>query len=135
MEKEWKPKFKIGDRVRAINESHGWGCVDKGAIGTVIRKSARFEEENVYFVDFGELKATNWKAHESCLELVEESMQGEFVYSPPKLSSIDSGHKLQVGDTPLVRVITTNGISSEFKNEQSINLLIHKPKKVKQLKL
>ena len=141
---ESAPKFKVGDRVRAINQSHGWGFVDKGDIGTVIsiRKSLHWEGEDIYFVDFGELKATNWKAHESCLELVEESMQGEFVYSPLKLSSIgqmlnpnDSGYKLQLGDTPLVRVITTNGISSEFKNEQSINLLIHKPKKVKQLKL
>lgn len=141
-EKEWKPKFKIGDRVRAIYASHGWGCVNKGDIGTVIRKSSSFEKNNIYYVDFGEHKATYWKGHESCFELVEESMQGEFVYSPPKLSSIgemlnpnDSGYKLQLGDTPLVRVITINGISSEFKNEQSINLSIHKPKKVKQLKL
>jgi hypothetical protein len=133
MEKEWKPKFKIGDRVRAISQSHGWGCVDKGDIGTIIRKSSSFEEEDVYFVDFGEHKSTYWKGHESCFELVEESIQGEFVYSP--LSSTDSEYKLQLGDIPLVRVITTNGISSEFKNEQSINLSIYKSKKVKQLKL
>jgi len=136
------PKFKAGDKVRAIDESHDWGCVDKGDIGTVVKKSIFTGEEDVYFVDFGEHKATYWKGHESCFELVEESIQGEFVYSPIKLSSIgemlnpnDSGYKLQVGDTPLVRVITTNGISSEFKNEKSINLLIHKPKKVKRLKL
>jgi hypothetical protein len=135
MEKEWKPKFKVGDRVQLIAESHGWGCVGKGDIGTVIRKSSSFEEEDVYFVDFGEHKDACWKGYESCFELVEESMQGEFVYSPPKLSPIDSEYKLQLGDTPLVRVITTNGISSEFKNEQSINLSIYKPKKVKQLKL
>jgi hypothetical protein len=136
------PKFKAGDKVRAIDESHDWGCVDKGDIGTVVKKSIFTGEEDVYFVDFGEHKATYWKGHESCFELVEENVQTEFVFPPPKLSSIgemlnpnDSGYKLQLGDTPLVRVITTNGISSEFKNEKSINLLIHKPKKVKRLKL
>lgn len=135
MEKEWKPKFKAGDRVRVIKQTHGWGCVGKGDVGTVIRKSSSFEEEDVYFVNFGELKAINWKGYKSCFELVEESMQGEFVYSPPELSPTDSEYKLQLGDTSLVRVITSNGISSEFKNEQSINLSIYKPKKVKQLKL
>jgi len=141
---ESAPKFKIGDKVRAISQSHGWGNVEYGDIGTIIRKSANFEEEGIYFVDFGLFseKATNWKAHESCLELVENSVKGEFVYSPIKLSSIgemlnpnDSGYKLQLEEAPLVRVITINGISSEFKNEKSINLLIHKPKKVKRLKL
>ncbi len=29
-------KFKIGDRVKVLDQSHGWGRVKKGDIGVVI---------------------------------------------------------------------------------------------------
>ena len=119
MEKEWKPKFKIGDRVQAIDESNGWGKVEYGDIGVVVHVPKN--KHGVYRVNFD--KHSGWDGTEECFILEEsapkdESVEGEFVYSPP-----------------MVKIITSNGISSEFKNEQSINLLIHKPKKVKLLKI
>jgi hypothetical protein len=118
-EKEWKPKFKIGDRVQIIKASHGWGYVEHGDIGIVVYVPTR--KDHSYAVNFDKCKY--WTSTEECFILEEaapkdKSAEGEFVYSPP-----------------MVRIITTNGISSKFKNEQSINLLIHKPKKFKYLKL
>jgi hypothetical protein len=115
MEKEWKPKFKIGDRVQVIDQSDGWGDIEYGDIGVVVHVPKN--KHGVYKVDFG--KESGWNGTEECFILEESAPE----------------RKLQIEETPLVRVITTNSISSEFKNEQSINLLIHKPKKVKYLKL
>jgi hypothetical protein len=117
-------KFNAGDVVRVIAETYGWGAVKYGDIG-IVRSVDHFRGDYNYIVDF--LSQSSWSGHSSCFELVENSsVQDEIVYSPSKVI---------IENTPLVRVITTNGISSEFKNEQSINLSIYKPKKVKQLKL
>jgi hypothetical protein len=117
-------KFNAGDVVRVIGETDGWGAVSYGDIGIVRSVHHYFKDDN-YVVDFP--SQSSWSGHSSCFSLVEDnSVQDEIVYSPSKVI---------IENTPLVRVITTNGISSEFKNEQSINLSIYKPKKVKQLKL
>jgi hypothetical protein len=115
MEKEWKPKFKIGDRVQVIKASHGWGYVEHGDIGVVV--SVPIRKDYSYAVNFDKCKY--WTSTEECFILEESAPE----------------NNLQIEKTPLVKIITTNGISSEFKNEQSINLSIYKPKKVKQLKL
>jgi hypothetical protein len=57
------PKFKVGDRVVAIAESHGWGDVDYGDIGVV--KSLC--ENGDYYVDFPNQE--DWRCTEECLEL------------------------------------------------------------------
>jgi hypothetical protein len=115
IEKEWKPKFKIGDRVQVVSESHGWGNVEYGDIGVVVYVPTI--KDHTYSVNFDE--CNYWAGTEECFILEEAaSAEGEFVYS-----------------SPMVRIITTNGISSEFKNEQSINLSIYKSKKAKRLKL
>jgi hypothetical protein len=117
-------KFNVGDVVRVIAETSGWGAVKYGDIG-IVRSVDHFRGDDNYIVDFP--SQSSWSGHSSCFSLVEyNSVQDEIVYSP---------FKVIIENTPLVRVITTNGISSEFKNEQSINLSIYKPKKVKQLKL
>jgi hypothetical protein len=122
--KEKIPRFKIGDSVKVIAETNGWGKVNYGEIG-IVRSVDHFREDDNYIVDFP--SQSFWSGQSSCFSLVEDnSVQDEIVYSPSKVI---------IENTPLVRVITTNGISSEFKNEQSINLSIYKPKKVKQLKL
>ena len=61
------PEFKVGDRVRAISESFGWGTVKKGDIGTIIQITSHRDIR----VDFP--KDKGWRAHEKDLELVEET--------------------------------------------------------------
>jgi hypothetical protein len=57
------PKFKVGDSVVALYESHGWGDVRKGFIGVV--KSLC--ENGDYYVDFPNQE--DWRCREECLEL------------------------------------------------------------------
>jgi hypothetical protein len=57
------PKFKVGDSVVVLDESHGWGDVKKGFVGVV--KSLC--EDGDYYVDFPNQKY--WRCTEECLEL------------------------------------------------------------------
>lgn len=58
-------KFKVGDKVRVIGETNGWGKVKKGDIGEVIR----INYHDSYAVKFP--KDSCWYGKEKCFELVE----------------------------------------------------------------
>lgn len=63
---EPKQKFKVGDKVKAIDQSYGWGGVKKGDIG-VIRE---IKDSGEIIVNFP--KQSYWSAKEKDLELAEE---------------------------------------------------------------
>jgi hypothetical protein len=58
-------KFKVGDSVVAVNESHGWGEVKKGDIGVV----KTLESDGRYYVDFPNQK--NWIGTEECFRALQ----------------------------------------------------------------
>lgn len=60
-------KFKVGDKVRAINASHGWGDVNRGDIG-VVEKISQLGDK--CWVDFP--AQSSWTASFDVLELVEK---------------------------------------------------------------
>lgn len=60
-------KFKVGDKVRAIDASHGWGSVSEGDIGVVASVSSYGDR---IYVDFPTFK--HWTATPKVLELVEK---------------------------------------------------------------
>ena len=66
IEEKEMSKFKVGDRVRAIAESNGWGKVKKGDIGVITHIT-----DTHLRIDFPEQKA--WHGEHRCFELVEES--------------------------------------------------------------
>lgn len=66
--KEWTPKFKVGDRVRVINETSGWGDVKKGDIGEI--RIIPSSKEGTYCCSF--LNHSNWVGKEHCFESVNE---------------------------------------------------------------
>ena len=57
-------KFKKGDRVRVMAQTHGWADVKKGDIGTVVFVKAG----GTYEVDFKAMDS--WTGDEACFELV-----------------------------------------------------------------
>lgn len=65
---EWTPKFKVGDRVRVINQTCGWGSVKKGDIGEI--KAIPPSKEGSYTCSF--LNHSNWMGKEHCFESVNE---------------------------------------------------------------
>lgn len=60
--------FKVGDKVIAIAESHGWGDVKKGDVGTV--NSIHRKDSDIIFVDFPE--QTNWTGELRCFKAWED---------------------------------------------------------------
>ena len=66
-----KPKvdFEVGDTVRAMEQSHGWGVISKGDAGTVAKVSKDGLE-----VDFQNQK--NWFGRFRCFTLVKKNKQG-----------------------------------------------------------
>lgn len=64
-----QPKFKIGDKVKAIDESGGWGRVNPGDIGVVKKNDLAGKWK--YSVDF--TNQTDWSCKEKDLELYNES--------------------------------------------------------------
>lgn len=66
-----RSQFKIGDKVRVLSESHGWGDVKKGDIGVV-----REINSNSLSVDFP--SQSFWIGKPECFELVEENVHHEF---------------------------------------------------------
>jgi len=78
-----KYDFKVGERVRVIKETHGWGLVKPGEIGTVRRIDGR-----TYFVAFKE--NSGWQGYGECFEpetnqlitkskLMTKSLIGKFI--------------------------------------------------------
>lgn len=65
------PKFKVGDKVKVISETHGWGEVKVGDIGVI----KRFDGYS-YIVNFPNLSGWAggycWFCREETLELAEE---------------------------------------------------------------
>lgn len=59
-------KFKIGDKVRVIDQTNGWGRVKKGDIGNIVKHA----HDNTWVVKFPEDSC--WYGKEKCFELVEE---------------------------------------------------------------
>lgn len=93
-------KFKPGQRVRAIDESHNWDCIKKGDIGVVHHRDA----EGIYHVDFPH-RASYWKGEERCFEDAEPK--------PPKLYKFDM--KRALNGEP---VITRNGVKVNWVKER-----------------
>lgn len=58
--------FKVGDRVRAVSQSCGWGYVEKGDVGTISR--VNIGSRWGYQVDFP--RHSSWSASEGDLELI-----------------------------------------------------------------
>jgi hypothetical protein len=65
-------KFKVGDRVRALSQSHGWAGVKVGDIGTVCHV---FAGESKYDVNFQAMDA--WTGEEECFEMVTKPKGGK----------------------------------------------------------
>lgn len=65
-------KFKVGDKVKVINED--MSCVNK--VGTIIMtKEINEENGSFYYVDMGDKYP--WEIHENDLELYEEKPQNK----------------------------------------------------------
>lgn len=63
-------RFSVGDKVRVINQSHGWGVVTKGDVGTV-----RTVNDSTYYVDFPTYYS--WTGTDMCFELIESVAKEE----------------------------------------------------------
>lgn len=60
------PKFNVGDKVRGIGQSDGWGNVKRGDIGVV----KVVNSPSIYTVNFP--NQSDWTGNEKCFELVTE---------------------------------------------------------------
>lgn len=60
--------FKVGDKVRVIAASHGWGIVDKGDIGTIVESNHPHYRVEFQYEQY-------WSATESDLELVKKVVE------------------------------------------------------------
>ena len=67
-------KFKVGDRVRAIDASNGWGDVKKGDVGVITDIT-----DSLLTVDFP--SQGDWNGNHSCFELVEGCINTKDMYS------------------------------------------------------
>ena len=61
-EKKWEPAFKVGDKVKAVKETHDWGKVRPGDIGVITKVL-----NGLYVADFPAQKG--WIGKEECFEL------------------------------------------------------------------
>lgn len=104
--------YKIGDTVRVIGESHGWGILNIGDIGTV---SGIYDD--YMLVNF--LKHRGWKGTFNCFELV-ESCKTEAI----------------VCDDDCVAIVSKEiKPTSPINHPESINLLVRKSKKINRLSI
>lgn len=62
-------KYKVGDTVRAVGESRGWGHVKRGDVGKIV-EVVNGSSNYKYWVNFSSQK--NWQANDRDLELVKE---------------------------------------------------------------
>lgn len=61
-EKKREPAFKVGDKVKAVKETHCWGEVKPGDIGVITKVL-----DGLYVADFPAQKG--WRGKEECFEL------------------------------------------------------------------
>ena len=110
------PKFKVGDSVVVIAESHGWGDdVEYGDIGVV--KS--LESDGDYYVDFPNHKS--WQGKESCFQLAE---------TVGETSTTGENITFSLTNTELVTKIT-----NPIKDVESVNVSITKKSKIRVLSI
>jgi hypothetical protein len=107
------PKFKVGDRVVAIVQSHGWGDVNYGDIGVV--KSLC--ENGDYYVDFPNQE--DWRGKEKCFQLAETG----------KTSTVENHTFFLVNTEPTIK------ITNPIRDVENVNVLITKKSKIKLLKI
>lgn len=65
MKRKPKIEYNVGDQVRVMDETHGWGGIDRGSVGTVAKVCKDGLE-----VDFQTRK--NWFGRYSCFDLVKK---------------------------------------------------------------
>ena len=58
-------KFKLGDRVKVVEETHGWGNVRLGDIGTVVLVTSRTLDIRM---DKGHPHTDTWTGFLNCFE-------------------------------------------------------------------
>ena len=125
---EPKPKFKVGDTVRAVGQSHGWGQVSYGDIGKITSCSGKQDGEYKYYADFSSHRS--WTGYEKCFELVETSSStGSGVVSIHDQSSTTSD-KYIMGVDPYE---SREKEHPYIKDVEAINAQVVKPKKIKRL--
>lgn len=66
MKRKFKQIFHVGDTVRAMEQSHGWGVISKGDVGKVVKVCKDGLE-----VDFQNRK--NWFGRYRCFVLVKKN--------------------------------------------------------------
>lgn len=65
VEEKEMSKFKVGDKVRVIAESNGWGAVSKGDVGVIAHVSDTHLQVNFP-------AQSDWRGTHNCFELAEE---------------------------------------------------------------
>lgn len=106
-----KPQFKVGDKVRVLSESDGWGSVKKGDIGVV-----REIHSTSLSVDFP--NQSFWEGKPECFELVEEG-----ITIPPVLKVSITTHPVTYNEAykkpdilPDIALIKSNRLDTKVKN-------------------
>jgi len=64
-------KFKEGDKVRILRQSHGWGSVRKGDIGIIRSIGADYINNRQVYTLNVDGKASGWSVYEECLQGLE----------------------------------------------------------------
>lgn len=59
-------KFNVGDKVRVINQSHGWDTVSKGDEGEIVS----INHDGTYEVSIPTFQFDSWTGEEYCFELI-----------------------------------------------------------------
>lgn len=91
-----KPKFSVGDKVKAVKETNCWGDVRPGDIGVITKVL-----DGLYVADFPAQKS--WHGKEECFELVTEELKKTEYPKELQVEWVGGQPKLKVGDR--VRVI------------------------------
>jgi hypothetical protein len=62
-------KFEVGDRVRIVDQTHGWGQVRSG-YEAVIQVAGDSEYDVMAFFPNGMVAQSGWTGREKCFELI-----------------------------------------------------------------
>jgi hypothetical protein len=118
---EPNPKFKVGDTVRAVDQSHGWGGIDHGDIGKIKDCPGKQNGKYKYYVDFPNQR--DWTGLEHCFEPVESdtvSVEGKHIIHGKYIMGVDP-YESREKEHPYI------------KDVEAINAQVVKPKKSKRL--
>ena len=112
-------KFKIGDTVKVIAESHGWGFVRVGDIGTV--STIRENSMDVNFPEYND-----WQGTFDCFELVESS----------KTEAIVPDDHVAISSKYIMGIDSYQDEEEDYiKNVSAINISVTKSKKINRLSI